>query len=231
MALYLEVMDGPDAGQRFRLTPGLRIGRSRADVVINDPKISSFHAQVEKDKNGQLVLIDRDSSNGLVIGKTKVKKVVLMQGVRFRMGNTQCKVLQLFGEEVPEEEFKPQDWRDLLVSQIPKIPSQNNPNPPVVAAFRPALRLEFKKGPQASEKHTIGYGPRKAGSEGLDIMILDSQSPSVAFELVPAEGAVRFVTQHPKTVLLNGNSISSDILTEGDRIQIGKTVIAIKYER
>ena len=231
MALYLEISDGPSSGQRYRLSSGLKIGRSKADILINDPKISSTHAQVEKDKNGQLVLIDRESANGLVIGNTRVKKVILLQGVRFKLGNTNVRVVQLFGEDQPEEEKEPQDWRETLTMQIPKIQTANSPNPIPVAAFTPALRLDFKKGAQASEKMVLGYGPRKAGSEGLDIEIQDSQAPAVAFELVPVDGAVRFVTQHPKTVLLNGNSISSDILTEGGRIEIGKTVITIKFER
>jgi len=231
MALYIELLDGPSAGQRYRLNSGVKIGRSKADILINDPKISSTHAQVEKDKNGQLILVDRDSANGLVIGSTRVKKVILLQGVRFKLGNTSVKVVQLFGEEQPEEEKEPQDWRETLTMQIPKIQTANSPNPIAIAAFVPALRLDFKKGTQASEKMVIGYGPRKAGSEGLDIEILDSSAPSVAFELIPVNGNVRYVTQHPKTVLLNGNSVSSDILNEGDRIEIGKTVITIKFEK
>jgi hypothetical protein len=231
MALYLEISDGPSAGQRYRLNLGVRIGRGKADILINDPKISSTHAQVEKDKNGQLILVDRDSANGLVIGSTRVKKVILKQGVRFIMGNTSLRVVQLFGEDQPDEEKAPQDWRETLTTQIPKIQTTNRPTPIAIGAFVPALRLDFRKGNQPPEKMIIGYGPRKAGSEGLDIEIHDSQAPSVAFELIPVDGNARYVTQHPKTVLLNGNSISSDILNEGDRIEIGKTVITIKFEK
>jgi len=229
MALFIEVFEGDQTGQRFRIAAGFRLGRTTGEILINDPKISSLHAQFEKDPKGQLVLVDRGSSNGLRIGGQKVQRVTMMPGVKFQAGKTLFKVVQLFGEDnVEEQEKDPDTWRDVLKSQIPKIHSRNRTGHEEVLPLKPALQIDFIEGIQAETSLILGYGPRKLGSDVLDIELQEPQAPAVAFEIHPDPNGIRFFTRYPKQVLLNDGSVSSDVLKDGDLIRIGSSLIKVK---
>src|ERR1051326_2866934 len=43
----LEVVAGPDAGKRIELAqPSIMIGRTGADLTVNDPKVSGLHCEL-----------------------------------------------------------------------------------------------------------------------------------------------------------------------------------------
>jgi pSer/pThr/pTyr-binding forkhead associated (FHA) protein len=231
MALFLEGTEGPADGQKFRLEPGVRVGRSTGEIILVDPKVSALHAQVEGSEKGQLFLVDRDSSNGLKISGKRVKRVALLPGVRIQIGRSLFKVVEIFAEPVRENSFAGADgWRRVLHSQIPKLSSRNQSHATLVQKFDPILELAFLEGIQFETKLVLGYGPRKAGADVLDIELQDPASPDVAFELLPeGDGIIRFRTPYPNVVLFNGAHVSSDILETGDRIQIGSTLIEVRF--
>lgn len=229
MALFIEITDGIDKGQRYHIKPGIRIGRTTGDILLKDTKVSSLHAQIEKDGKGQLILVDRDSSNGLRINGERVQRVAMLPGVSFQVGKTIFKVIQLFGEDQVEDSEEPQNWQDVLREQIPRIPSQNRTGFSQVQPFRRALQLEFIEGIQSETKIILGYGPRKVGSDVLDIEIQDPLSPDIAFELIPDKDGVLFRTNYPDIVRLNDVSTSSETLSDGDRIRVGKSLIEVRF--
>lgn len=229
MALFLEILDGEDQGQRFHLVPGLRIGRTVGEVLIKDAKASSLHAQIEKDGKGQLILVDRKSSNGLRVNGQRVQKVTMLPGVKFYIGKTGLKVVQLFGEDEANDSFKARGWRGVLIEGVPRILAQNRTSLAGVRPFDQAIQLEFLEGLQAGTTLVLGYGPRKFGGDVLDIEIQDPCSPDIAFEIIPEGSVVRFLTQFPHIVLLNERSLSSELLTAGDRIRIGTSLIEVQF--
>ncbi len=93
------------------------MGRSKADIVIKDPKISSTHAQFARDGKGQFVLLDMDSSNGLHINGRRVKKVALLSGVIFEVGRTQFKVVNV-EEEIATNFSRIITWRSTLRDRL-----------------------------------------------------------------------------------------------------------------
>jgi len=229
MGLYLEILEGVDQGQRYLLQPGLRLGRSIGEVIVQDGKASALHAEVEESGKDQLILVDRDSSNGIKINGQRVKRVALLPGVNFKIGNTLFRVVRLFGEaENSLLKKKPVGWRDVLLSRVPKIQRQNGPESNLVKPFPAAIELTFLEGPQASHKVIVGYGPRKFGAEVLDVELHDLAAPDVAFELDSQGLQILFKTSYPEIVLLNDKSISSDQLKSGDRIRIGKSLIEVQ---
>jgi len=67
------------------------IGRSRqCDVVLTDPNISRRHAEVRRDAD-QYLLVDLDSTNGLMVNGREVKRAALAEGDRLQLGTTQLR--------------------------------------------------------------------------------------------------------------------------------------------
>lgn len=229
MALFIEIIEGTDKGQRFHIKSGIRLGRTTGDILVNDAKVSSLHAQIEKDGKGQLILVDRDSSNGLRINGERVQRIAMMPGVSFQIGKTFFKVIQLFGEDPQESAEEPQGWQEVLKEQVPRIPSQNRTGFTKVQAFSQAIQLEFLEGVQSETKLVIGYGPRKVGGDVLDIEIQEPLSPDIAFELIPDDAGVVFRTNYPDIVRLNDVATSSETLNAGDKIRIGNSLIEVTF--
>ena len=88
MAFYIRVLEGPIPRQIFKISPGMRLGRSKGEIILPDSKISSIHAQIEADNRGLLFLVDKDSSNGIKIDGEKVRRLALAHGVKFTLGKT-----------------------------------------------------------------------------------------------------------------------------------------------
>lgn len=230
MALFLEITEGSDKGQRYRLNEGLQIGRTQGSVRLNDTKVSGLHAQVEIDQKGQLILVDMDSFNGLIINGQKVKRIAMMPGVSFQIGKTFFRVVRLFEENTSfRQELANLDWKERIALAMEKIQVPLNSNTPKIQVFPHTVELVVTAGIQANTTFTLGYGPRKIGSQSLDIELQEPQCPAFAFEIEPSGSDVIFKTAFSDQVLLNGTSTSTQILSSGDRIYIANTVIEVRF--
>lgn len=228
MVTFIEIIEGVQEGSRFKVEDGLTIGRSMADIVVKDPKISSTHARFALDGKGQLVLTDLNSSNGIYIGGRRVKKVALLQGVIFEVGRTQFKVTTI--EENAAGDFsRIMTWRNVLKNQLSGVEADKNCPKAALKSFSPALKLHFIQGIQADEEMILGYGPRSAGADSLDIELLDSEAPKEAFEVHPGPGMAELKIKAFGRVSLNNKSIDVDFLKDGDLISFGNTLIKVTY--
>jgi hypothetical protein len=208
---------------------GFRLGRSEGEIIIPDAKISSLHAEVHKDPKGNLILVDLGSSNGLYLDGARVKRISLMPGVKFRAGKTIFKTVEVDGEKSLRRRQGP-SWRDVLIDELPLLDLKNLPTKDVAKAFSPYLKITVLTGVQTDQTFVLGFGPRSFGSSGLDFELFDPEAPELAFQIHPDPGGARFTTEHPEQVLLNHNSISSDLLRAGDRIYLGETILQISFE-
>jgi Protein of unknown function (DUF3662)/FHA domain len=79
-------------GQPHRLdTASTMIGRSRrCDVVLPDPNTSRQHAEVRREGDAY-VIIDLDSTNGVLVNRRAVKRAVLQDGDRIELGATELR--------------------------------------------------------------------------------------------------------------------------------------------
>ncbi len=234
MALFLEGVEGPALGQKFQLVAGLRIGRITGEIQLSDPKVSALHAQVERSEKGQFYLGDRGSSNGIRINGQRAQRIALLPGVRLQVGRSFFKVTEVaFKEPYPEPALQPtagQEWIQTLRTQVSLLAVHNRTHESQVQRFNSLIELNFLEGPQAETQLVLGYGPRKFGSDVLDIELEDPQSPDIAFELFPTpDGKVLLRTAHPEIVSINSDSVSSEVLNTGDLIRIGTTLIEVKF--
>jgi pSer/pThr/pTyr-binding forkhead associated (FHA) protein len=87
--LSLAILDGPDAGSVFRIEkPRVTIGRSNADLTLNDSEASRQHAAVEV-RDTSYMLSDLGSTNGTLFDGSKIEEAVeLGDKSEFQVGGT-----------------------------------------------------------------------------------------------------------------------------------------------
>jgi len=228
MVLFIEVLNGPHQGSRFQIADGHKIGRNRGDIPLDDEKISAEHAIFELDNKGQFVLIDLDSSNGIILSNRRVKRVAMMPGVTFRLGRTDFKVQTV---ETPQaKEFaRVRSWRENLVEKLPIDWAQNKMVEGRGLPFSPTLKLHFVRGIQADETLHLGYGPRTAGANSLDIDLHDPEAPDLAFQIIPGDGLAQIKNLCKGKLSLNNKPLETETLQDGDLIRIGGTLIKVTY--
>lgn len=235
MALFFEIIDGTSKGKKCKIAAGLQIGRSRGDFIVNDPKISSLHAQVEQDAKGELILVDAGSSNGIVINQQKVRSIKIMRGVAFRLGKTSFKIVEGDANDSAAISVKRHDsWqapiRYALQEQLPKVKKPELSKTLITwEPFAKPLRLSFIQGIQAEDEWILGFGPRQAGAAQADLFLKEPTAPDLAFELFATDEGVEFKTEYPKIVKINGASVETSSLKDNDIIEIGITKIKINY--
>ena len=84
----LLAIEGPLKGKTFPFEkPQISIGRSKADIVIHDSKVSRLHCVVEVHGLFAL-LVDLDSANGTFVNGRKIASCRLDHMSEFRVGDT-----------------------------------------------------------------------------------------------------------------------------------------------
>ncbi len=81
----------PQAGQQvFRIEkPIVNIGRQLSnDIIVEDKKVSRYHAQIKFQLDGQFAIFDLGSTNGIIInGTPNQRQHILRNGDRFTIGS------------------------------------------------------------------------------------------------------------------------------------------------
>jgi hypothetical protein len=226
MVTFLEILSGPQMGLKYQLEAGLQIGRTKGHVLIEDPKVSGLHAQVEIDERGQLFLNDLNSVNGIYINGLQLRRIALLPGTSFEIGRTLFKVVQMDTEEVL---VSPMTWQEALRQLVSKMAPAPTEDRPKIQVFTNPLRLTFVQGIQTDKSLVLSYGPRSFGANSLDVELLDPEAPSLAFEIHPLPGGALFKNLAPKSVSLNKQIIQSENLNDGDMISVGNSQILVSY--
>lgn len=81
----------PQAGQQtYRIEkPIIKIGRQlENDIIVEDKRVSRYHAQIQYQPDGQFVIVDLGSTNGITINNTPhLRQHILRNGDRFTIGS------------------------------------------------------------------------------------------------------------------------------------------------
>lgn len=89
----LEVLTGKEVGRFLELPPKrLSVGRGKTDVVVNDPKVSRHHADLEWSEKG-FILVDLKSTNGVLVNDQKIEKKLLSAEDVITVGDTRLRVV------------------------------------------------------------------------------------------------------------------------------------------
>lgn len=125
----MKALSGPLKGAEIPLSSGLKFGRTKGDVVLDDSKVSSLHAYVREEAKQIFTLHDNGSKNGIRFGAERVEKLKLELGVRFHIGISEFEVV---GEKMIEpsiEEVSGVDLgqlsEDLAADEVPTAVGQS----------------------------------------------------------------------------------------------------------
>ncbi len=85
----LFVIQGRDQGKRFELRgPVVSVGRDKSNTIqLHDTEISRHHSELRWIE-GQVELVDLNSSNGSYVNSQVARKQVLKSGDRVQLGRT-----------------------------------------------------------------------------------------------------------------------------------------------
>lgn len=234
MSLALKAVNGPLKDETFPLKNPMTIGRAGADVSINEPKVSTLHARITQNPNGEWVLRDNKSKNGVRSKGERVDEVILDPGVSFLIADIEFKVIPFDAPldldlPPPPAAKKQKTWHQILGQLVDAHMNKVTDEALPVIPLEPAVVLDFLRGSQVSSRWILGYGPRKIGSASLDLPIWEPGAPDVCFELTPEKDGVYFSTKHKDVVRLNGEGVDRQVLRVGDTIQINETVIEVDF--
>jgi hypothetical protein len=94
---WIVAQNGNHRGHDFRLYDGKNVIGTAADcdIVITDPYLSAKHCTM-RHEDGNFVLIDLDSTNGVYVNQKRVSKMDLIDNDTIRFGRTEFKFKSLF---------------------------------------------------------------------------------------------------------------------------------------
>ena len=90
----LEVLNGPNKGEKYILKKRNMIGRESGDLALGDPTVSAEHAQIIF-KNRKYVLTNKSLTNPTKVNKTAVETRELKDGDEIVMGAIKLKFTKL----------------------------------------------------------------------------------------------------------------------------------------
>ena len=171
----------------FELTkPLVTIGRGSAnDLVLNDSSISRFHAVV-KDADGNLVLADRGSTNGVIVnGKRITADVALKPGDIVKIGVYELGLEQVVEPEVIVKQAEiPSGLNDVLRGGA-QLSMQRRPHPPT--STQADLLESVRKLEQENYLLRVLYDAGKALNSKLSIDDISSQVMDLSFRIEGVE--------------------------------------------
>ena len=141
ISVRIDVGEGPGAPTTVDVVPFV-IGREvDCDLVVEDPRVSRHHAQLEVHDDGRMVLRDLGSANGTFVHGERVEGGVWFQVPgTFKIGRTEVLVDSVAPEPDPEPGPAPGHGADrtAIVTLVPSAPvAAPVATPPLGAAAQP----------------------------------------------------------------------------------------------
>lgn len=234
---FLRMVSGARAGTTIPLLPDqpLLIGRTRGDLVLEDPLVSGVHCRIVA-QDGQFTLQDLGSTNGTTVDGRLVRDAILQPGAEVGVGASRLILFVTEDEEasdssegagleiawlldqelVAEEGGRPRD----LIGQGLRLP-------PGMGAV-----VEIVAGPDAGSVFRLSRGTAAIGRRQGEVPLSDAEvSRRHAFIEVFGRDMV-FVRDVASTngTYYNGRRVQVARLHEDDTVGCGKSVLRFRSE-
>ena len=222
MNLCLNFINGPFAGKKLVITHSTSLGRTSADIVLNDPKLSGTHVFFDLKDSGWQIR-DQNSTNGIWINGHKETHCSIENEDLLTLGSSEIKCL-LLKSEFLEFSDKFQKWTQSLTKKIKNLRNDYK-------EIKPEIQLKVIKGSQYKQFWNIFYAPRYAGKNHSDICLYDEKAPKNAFRIISKNKYPYFFTENKEIVKINNKSLKLQQLQPGDIISFGQSQILVEFEK
>jgi len=250
---FLNIIAGKDKGKslpidKHRFIVGRRVG----DLILSDTKISAAHFALEKHHLGY-ILIDLDSTNGTKLNGKKAKVAVLQSDDEIVVGTTKLKFSKDLSfsdtssaNDKTEKEIKLKDHENYpalsekeLKETGAKIKSSIAHDYPVgeentYSGATPKARLSIRvlAGPEEGAVFYLNEEKSVIGRISADINLADkliSRKHAVVEINEELEVSLKDLSTKSGTYV-NNRRVLSCKLKDGDKIQVGKTILELVLE-
>ncbi len=206
----LEVVEGPDAGQRFPLAgTEVSIGRTDGDILVKgDHAISGRHARIVRTNDGGLRFVDESKNGSVVAGKpVHRKEAELTDGVEVQMGISRLVLKVLRAQPAPAS--------PAAETTMFSVAQQ-------ATEMFTGCELSITEGsdagqrvPLSAQRIVIGRG------DEADVKLTDTSVSRKHAVLTFEHGDYTLHNESSQGTRVNGEKVEKHTLQDGDEVQMG----------
>ncbi len=225
MKIHFKILDSIDSasiGNIYEVSSGHVIGRARGNIILEDERISSVHAEIQMNNQGEMFLVDKDSRNGIKVQGKRITKLLITPGTIFQVGNTLIEVFlanpkpKMISSEISQESLISQAKNIIESTEVKHKPLEG------MRFFSSTLRLDVIQGLQLDQAWELEYGPYRFGSGCVGGILVGKNYPPEIFEITELNSKV-VVRALSKNRILSLNSIpivNESLVENGDILSV-----------
>ncbi len=203
------------------------IGRKLADIILDDPKISSAHAEIRREGERYFIK-DLMSTNGTFLNKKPVSLMALTDQDLIEVGSSSLCFFQNMKDYPQGVEPGDESRSEIVATQVQEL--TRGAITTTKTMLQSILRLEIKEGPDKGRKFQFRKPFILIGRRDADLVLQDVDvSRQHAMVEIFSQTSL-FVKDLGSTngTFVNGRKIQAEKVQSGDEISVGNTVIRLE---
>jgi len=201
------------------------IGRKIADIILDDPKVSSTHCEIRRDAQ-KFILIDLKSTNGTVLNRVNVQKQALVDQDVIEVGSSTLCFFEDLREYHGGAEETTAGMRLKEESTSHKVPEGLTTTRTMT---QPIITLEIIKGPNTGKKYKFKKSHITIGRNDADLVLVDldiSRAHCILEVLGPQSIFLKDMGSTNGT-FLDGKKIQSEKISDRAEFTVGNTTLKL----
>lgn len=226
----LLLVNGPKQTMILLTKDVMVVGRRQSDIILDDGKTSSSHAELRRDADGRFRLTDLHSTNGTFVNRKPIQSVVLADQDVIEIGScTMC-----FFEDV--RDFHGGASQDLShaggIREVHREETHQVEGSAITktqTVSQTAIRFEILKGPDSGKTFSFKKSHILIGRGEGDLVLTDldvSRHHALVEVLAPSNVYLRDL-QSTNGTFINRKRASFERLQHGDTIELGNSQIQV----
>ncbi len=210
--------------------PVMTIGRRQADIILDDAKVSSLHAEIRAEGN-QIFLVDLQSTNGTFVNRQPISRTALSDQDVVEIGNTTlCFYADTREYNGPQDEIS--TGKRSGAEKTGRTVAGADSITTTQTLQQIAVYLKILDGPNSGKTFKFKKSHITIGRNDADVVLLDADV-SRAHALIEVFGRnAIFLRDMGSTngTYIKGRKIQSEKLASGDEILLGNSKLLISFE-
>jgi pSer/pThr/pTyr-binding forkhead associated (FHA) protein len=203
------------------------IGRKQADIIIDDAKASSLHAEISKSLQG-FRIIDLSSTNGTFLNRQPVAEAPLSDQDVIEIGETTI----CFFADIRDFHGIADEVSASAKPKKPALPDQTQQMTYVTSTKtlgQAQIQLKILTGKDQGKVLSFRKSSVVLGRVDADVLLndLDASRNHALIEILSLRNVFLKDLKSTNGTFLNGKKISAERLNDGDHIEIGSTKIEV----